>query len=128
MPISYRISFTRLADLKRSAIAVLADRRPVSSPSRQLPDTDLTDPQKVLNEIAEHASDDDGFIRSDMPFQEILFRIFLTRRNQPMLLSDLHYEVTEKWSTPIRPINITETRLARVLDSDTYYGFVRVDP
>ena len=62
-----------------------------------------------------------------MPIQEIVFRLLLTRRNTPTLLSDLHYELTEKWSTPVRPINITENGLARILNSDTYYGFVRLE-
>ena len=42
-----------------------------------------------------------------------------------MSLTDLHYELTERWATPIRPIVITEERLLRILDNDTYYGFAR---
>ena len=123
----YQISFDRLAELNRSAIAIVADRRPKSAPSRKKPDSELPDPKKVVDEIASHYSDDDDFIRTEMPIQEIVFRLLLTRRNTPTLLSDLHYELTEKWSTPMRPISITEAGLARILDSDTYYGFARVE-
>jgi hypothetical protein len=62
-----------------------------------------------------------------MPIQEIVFRILLARRNQPTKLHDLHYELTEKWATPIRPINVTEVGLRRILDRDTYYGFAQED-
>ena len=123
----YQISFDRLAELNRSAIAIVADRRPKSAPSRKKPDSELPDPKKVVDEIASHYGDDDDFIRTEMPIQEIVFRLLLTRRNTPTLLSDLHYELTEKWSTPVRPISITEKGLARILDSDTYYGFARVE-
>ena len=68
---------------------------------------------------------DSTFIRSDMPVQEIVFRTLLARNNRPMSLTDLHYELTEKWATPVRPIVITEERLLRILDKDTYYGFAR---
>ena len=123
----YQISFERLAELRRSPIAIVADRRPKSAPSRKQPDSELPDAKKVVDEIASYCADDDDFIRTEMPIQEIVFRLLLTRRNTPTLLSDLHYELTEKWSTPVRPINITEAGLVRILDSDTYYGFARVE-
>ena len=57
--------------------------------------------------------------------QEIVFRTLLARNNRAMSLADIHYELTERWATPVRPIVITEERLLRILDSDTYYGFAR---
>jgi hypothetical protein len=121
----YQISFDRIAELNRSAIAMVADRRPPRAPSRANPDSELTDPKKLVDEIATHCADDENFIRTEMPIQEIVFRLLLARRNTPTLLSDLHYELTEKWSTPVRPINLSEAGLGRILDSDTYYGFAR---
>jgi len=126
-PLLINISFTRLAELKRSAIMLLAARRPPTCPSLDLADTELTDPQKLVNEIADHYEDSEEFIISAMTIQEILFRTLLTRRNAPTLLSDLHYELTERWSTPVRPINVTEDGLRTILKSDTYYGFATVD-
>ena len=124
----YAISFPRLAELKRSAIVLLEARRVPTCPSLDLPDTELPDPQKLVNEIAEHYEDGEGFITREMTIQEILFRTLLTRRNAPTLLSDLHYELTERWSTPVRPINVTEDGLRVILESDNYYGFAAVDP
>ncbi len=126
-PLLFNISFARLAELKRSPIMLVAARRPPTCPSLDLPDIDLTDPQKLVNEIADHFEDSDGFITSAMTIQEILFRTLLSRRNAPTLLSDLHYELTERWSTPVRPINVTEAGLRIVLQSDNYYGFATVN-
>ena len=123
----YQVSFGRLVELNRSAVAMVADRRPPTCPSRQLPDHELTDAQKLVDEIAEHSGDDADFINTEMPIQEIVFRLLLSRRNQPTPLHELHYELTERWSTPVRPINLTEEGLSRILAADTYYGFVRVD-
>ena len=119
----YRISFSRLAELKRSAVAILAARRGPMCPSLLRPEHELDDAQELLDEISEYCSPEQGFIRSDMPIQEIMFRVLLTRGNQGMSLADLHYELTENWSTPIRPINLTMEGLRRILNSDTYYGF-----
>ena len=123
----YYVSFERIKELSRSAVGVLAARRTPSSPSRLKPDNELDDPQELVDEIAEYSVTEQDFIRSDMPIQEIVFRILLGRRNEPTSLRDLHYEVTEKWSTPIRPINVTEYGLGRILDADTYYGFAQKD-
>ena len=119
----YYISFSRLEELKRSPVAILADRRGPSCPSLLQPDHELNDPQQLLDEIADFCAGEQGYIRPDMPIQEIVFRILLTRRNQRMSGHDLHYELTEKWSTPIRPISMTVKGLHRILSNDTYYGF-----
>ena len=121
----YHISFERLAALGRSPVTILAARRSLSSPSRVQEDFELADPEALVNEIAEYGAAEEDFIRTNMPVQEIVFRILLARRNEPTPLRTLHYELTETWSTPIRPINLTEEGLARILDMDTYYGFER---
>ena len=128
LPSRYQISFDRLAQLKRSPVNLVADRRPASSPSRQKPDHELTDAKKLVDEIAKSSKGEENFIRTEMPIQEIVFRMLLARRNKPTPLSDLHYELTEKWATPVRPINISEEALGKILDSDTYYGFVSLPP
>ena len=122
----YSISFDRLVELKRSAVIMIAQRRVPTCPSLDTPAHELADPQALVEEIAEHCEDEEGFIRTGMSIQEIAFRLLLSRRNRPMSLADLHYELTETWSTPERPVSVSEEGLQRVLEADTYYGFARV--
>ena len=123
----FSVGLERLEQLERSAVHLIAGRLAPDSPLRS--QSELTDPQTLIDEIAEHHSDDPGFIRSEMPIQEIVFRTLLATGNKPMSLRDIHYELTERWATPVRPIVITQRRLLRVMDADTYYGFVRsADP
>src|SRR5918996_369977 len=82
----YYISFERLAQLRRSAIVLLASRRGPSCPSRLRPDHELMDPQESVDEIAQYSASEEDFIRSDMPLQEIVFRILLAHRNEPVSL------------------------------------------
>ena len=122
----YYISFSRLDELNRSAITLLAARRTPMSPSMLKQDHELDDPQELLDEIAEFCGDEEDFIHSNMPVQEIVFRTLLARRNEPMSLTELHHDLTERWSTPVRPIHVSLKNLERILDSDDYYGFARV--
>lgn len=121
----YQISFPRLSQLNRSALVLVAARRPAACPSLKKPDQELPDVTKLVSEIAKFSRNDEDFIRTEMPIQEIVFRILLRQRNRPTLLSAIHHELTEKWATPVRPINMSEETLGKILDADTYYGFVR---
>ena len=121
----FLISVDRLAKLERSPIHLVAGRLAAASPSKSKAVGELGDVKSLIREISQSYKNDASFIRSDMPVQEIVFRTLLARNNRPMSLADLHYELTEKWATPIRPIVITEERLLRILDNDTYYGFAR---
>ena len=122
-PVLYYISFERIEQLNRSAVAIVAARRGTSCPSLLQPDHELTDPKKLVGEIAKYCSDEPGFVRHDMPIQEMVFRMLLLRGNKPTLLEELHSDLTEKWASPTRPISITQENLNRVLASDTFYGF-----
>ncbi len=123
--ILYHISFQRLQELRRSPIVMLASRRCPSAPSRLKADHQLKDADELVNEIAKYCAGEEGFIRPGMATQEIIFRTLLSRRNEPTSLKDLHYELTERWSTPAEPKAIGLDGLRRVLDADTYYGFAR---
>ncbi|MBM3943629.1 MAG: hypothetical protein FJ316_12105 [SAR202 cluster bacterium] len=83
--------------------------------------------QKVVEQIADRSTGERGFIQPEMPIQEIVFRVMLLRRNQPIPLRELHQEVTERWATPVRPISLSQKGLKRVLEADTYYGFAEAE-
>ena len=122
----FHVSVERLGQLDRSAVHLIAGRLSAGSPSKSKPVHELGDVRALIREVAKGSKNDPEYIRSDMPLQEIVFRTLLAGGNKPISLFDLHEELTEKWATPIRPIVITEERLLRVLDTDSYYGFARV--
>ncbi|HIL32366.1 MAG TPA: hypothetical protein EYG27_12660 [Dehalococcoidia bacterium] len=121
----FLISADRLGKLERSPIHLVAARLTASSPSKTKAISELGNVKSLIREISQNSKNDSSFIRSNMPVQEIVFRTLLARNNRPMSLTDIHYELTDRWATPIRPIVITEERLLRILDNDTYYGFAR---
>ena len=121
----FHISIARLEGLNRSAVHLFHSRLTEDCPSYGLPVSDL-DASNLLREIQQNHSQDEDFIRHDMPIQEILFRTLLSHGNEPMTLGNLHRELTQRWSNAIRPISIDENRLLRVLQADDYYGFAEV--
>ena len=122
----YRFSLERLEELNRSPIPLLLARLNTACPSFGKTPAEIADVSDLVKEIRAHCAGDTEFIRSAMPLQEIVFRTLLLRGEEPMPLSELHAELTEKWSTPIRPITLTVGGLARVLESDVFYGFAGI--
>ncbi len=121
--LEYRVSLDRLAELNRSAAPLLAARLTNACPSYGKPASEADDPVALLSEIRANCADDDNYIRQSLPLQEIVFRTLLLADDQTLTLRELHYELTERWSSPIRPITVTVSGLARILDSDVFYGF-----
>ena len=119
----YHVDIDRIKQLKRSPIAIIAARRGPSCPSLLESNQDSLDPTKIMAEIAKYCADEPGYIRNDMPIQEMIFRILLLRNNKPTSLEDLHSDLTETWANPTRPINISLAGLRRILMADNYYGF-----
>ena len=121
--LEYRFSLDRLTELNRSAAPLLAARLNAACPSYGKASTETDDPVALLAEIRANCADDDDYIRQSMPLQEIAFRTLLLADEHTLTLRELHYELTERWSSPIRPITVTVAGLARILDSDVFYGF-----
>ena len=122
--IEYCISLERLTELNRSATPLLLSRLNSACPSFGKSAGDIDDPVELMDEIRSHCADDPEFIRQSFPLQEIVFRTLLLRDEPVMTLGAIHSELTERWSSPIRPITVTLGGLARILDSDAFYGFL----
>ena len=58
-----------------------------------------------------------------MPIKEMIFRILLTSKNKPRTIGNLHKLLTRTWSTPVKPITLSQSSLVKVIELDDYYGF-----
>ena len=110
----------------RSLPGMLLTRRCPTCRARLEESGDLPSPEVQIQEIAQDCSNEDGFIRPEMPMQEIMFRAILAGSNQPISLTNLHGLITDRWYTPTNARSISIESLKRVLDTDTYYGFQQV--
>ena len=122
----YHIDPSRTAGLNRSLSAILLSRRCSSCTARIESEGNIPSDKEQMKEIKECCATQEGFIRPEMPMQEIIFRTLLAEGNVPVGLDRLHYLVTDQWYTPANPRNISMDGLARVLNSDTYYGLAEV--
>ena len=119
----YQISLERLSELNRSPAPLLLARLNSACPSYGKTPAEADDPTRLMSEIRRHCRNDADFIRQEMPLQEIVFRTMLLHGDEPIPLGILHQELTERWSSPLRPITVTVSGLARILDHDVFYGF-----
>ena len=121
--LEYRFSLERLAELSRSPVPLLLARLNTACPSYGKTPADVDNPNKLNAEIRAHCADDPNFIRQSMPLQEIVFRTLLLADDQTMTLGAIHNDLSERWSSPIRPITVTVAGLSKILDNDVFYGF-----
>ena len=124
---SYVIDPSKTEGLHRSLSALLAGRRCAECQERLQETGDTTSIEEHVKKIGGCCSKQDGFIRPEMPMQEIIFRVLLSGGNKPAKLSHVHHEVTETWYSPMNPRSISAANLKRVLDDDDYYGFKEVE-
>lgn len=119
----YVIDPSKTAELDRSLQMLLLSRRCPSCKAR-LESTGATPSvDEQIKDIAKNCANHEGYIRPEMPMQEIVFRSILAERNRPVSLSRLHDLVTDKWYTPTNPRSVSAAGLKLVLDYDEYYGF-----
>ena len=119
----YRFNLDRLGELNRSPFSLLLPRLSSACPSYGKSPEEVGDPNVLIAEIRANCADDPDYIRQSMPIQEILFRTLLLADDQTMTLGELHRELTERWSSPVRAITVSVAGLASILDSDAFYGF-----
>ena len=123
---NYVIDSSRAEQLGLSLPTLLLSRRCPSCQARLEANQEMPSEKEHIKELAKCCAKQEGFIRPEMPFQEILFRAIASEGNKPVSLERLHYLVTEGWYSPINPRSITMNGLKLVLDNDTYYGFNKV--
>ncbi len=76
--------------------------------------------------IAECCSQKPEYHSSRLPVMEIVFRLFLANRNQPIALEDLTQEVLE-WVRPGDGRVINPTVIDRLVLADEYYGIRQIE-
>jgi hypothetical protein len=75
----------------------------------------------LMRTIKQCCSKREGFISSNMPLLEMVFRIFLANGNQPLKLGQIQEEL-QKLGDISGTRDLSIPRLKRILDNDQYYG------
>jgi len=74
-----------------------------------------------MRTIKQCCSKREGFLSSNMPLLEMVFRIFLANGNQPLKLGQIQEQLQQLGDiSGTRDLSIP--RLKRILDNDQYYG------
>lgn len=65
------------------------------------------------------------YILPRMSVSEVVFRILLDARNEPMLLSEIYEEIMNRWATVMSIKSVSITDLQRMLDTENEYRIGR---
>jgi hypothetical protein len=75
----------------------------------------------LMRTIKQCCSKREGFLSSNMPLLEMVFRIFLANGNQPLKLGQIQEQLQQLGDiSGTRDLSIP--RLKRIIDNDQYYG------
>lgn len=69
-----------------------------------------------------------NYILPQMSVCEVVFRLLLGNRNEPMRLSDIFSEMQKKWASVWPQKSITPASVQQMLDSENGYHIYRVEP
>lgn len=78
----------------------------------------------LLTAIKDCCSEQPGFITSELPILESIFRLFLANGNQPLDLGDLGKQLSERHGGD--PYRTSVEVLSRLLKNEQYYGLRQV--
>ena len=85
-----------------------------------------SDPQLYLERIADHCGETADYLSPDTPIKEAIFRVFLTRGDEPLNAQEISEVLSEKWALSSYPRHVSPSVIQRLLDSSESYCISRV--
>jgi uncharacterized protein (DUF2267 family) len=87
-----------------------------------------TSAQDHLERIAEHCSANKDFVSPGLPIMEAVFRVLLSKGNQPTTLEEVLTVLQKQWSDSASHWAPPPAKLYRMLTRDVFYGIGGVPP
>ena len=78
----------------------------------------VADPQRFIDLIVRHCSNEQDFLLPDTPMKEAIFRVLLGNANEPMTAEQISAELSSRW--PMTRIT-SPAVIQRLLDNSAYY-------
>lgn len=72
--------------------------------------------------LAETAAGNPGFVTSDTPLLEAVFRVLLAEKNRPIALQEIAELLRQRYASGELPRDVNMTALQRLLERQTSYG------
>lgn len=119
-----------LADLVHSRRAQLGGqpaKREAKGRGKAVPTSQRVSWEQEMESLAEAAATSRGFVTSDTPLLEAVFRMLLAERNQPLALQELASLLRERFASGDLPRDISLPTLQRLLERQKAYGIRKVE-
>lgn len=78
--------------------------------------------EQEMRLLAETAASNPGFVTSDTPLLEAVFRVLLAEKNRPIALQEIADLLRQRYASGELPRDVNMTALQRLLERQTSYG------
>ena len=118
----YLIDFETADATSRSLSVMIAGRRcHVDQQADDEAPTASSDAAPYMKRIVDHCTETPDYLLPDTPLKEAIFRVLLSRGNEPVNAEEVSQVLSEKWASTPYPRDVSAGVIQRLLDnSDTY--------
>jgi hypothetical protein len=114
-PAKYFID-AEMAEARRRSLAVMvASRQCYMCQQSTEEELDSTEAQDLVAQIVDHCASANDYLLEDTPLKEAIFRVLLSRGNQPMGASEISVAISEKWGNATNQRNTSPAIIERLL-------------
>lgn len=118
----YLINFEDADSISRSLSVMIASRRCyVCQQADEEAPSASSDAAPFLKRVVDHCTDTSDYLLPDTPLKEAIFRVLLSRGNEPVNAEEISRVLSEKWANTPYPRDVSTGVIQRLLEhSDTY--------
>ena len=123
----YLVDFEVADALSRSLPVVIAGRRcrACQQADEEAPSAS-SDAAKYMKRIVGHCTETSDYLPPDTPLKEAIFRVLLSRGNEPVHAEEISQVLSEKWAMTPYPRDVSNRVIQRLLEHSETYCIARV--
>ena len=114
-PRKYFIDAEMAEARRRSLPVMVASRQCYMCQQAVEEEIDSTEAKELIDQIVDHCASANDYLLEDTPLKEAIFRVLLSRGNQPMGANEISVAISEKWVNATNQRNTSPSVIERLL-------------
>ena len=100
---------------RRSLPVMVASRQCYMCQQAVEEEIDSAEAKELIDQIVDHCASANDYLLEDTPLKEAIFRVLLSRGNQPMGANEISVAISEKWVNATNQRNTSPSIIERLL-------------
>ena len=114
-PRKYFIDAEMAEARRRSLPVMVASRQCYMCQQAVEEEIDSTEAKELIDQIVDHCASANDYLLEDTPLKEAIFRVLLSRGNQPMGANEISVAISKKWVNATNQRNTSPSVIERLL-------------